>query len=48
MQRFVDHIFAYYESFLPIGSDEIPHRVQMWLNNHQYGLKEGEQFPIFL
>ena len=44
MQTFVDHIFAYYDSFLPIGSDEIPQRVQMWLNNHQCGHKEGEKF----
>ena len=34
MQRFVDHIFAYFDSLLPIGSDELNKRPQMWLNNH--------------
>ena len=37
MQRFFDHIFAYYDFPLPIGSDEIITRLQMWLNNPQRG-----------
>ena len=48
MQRFVDDIFAYYDSPLPIGSDEIIKRLQMWWNNPQCGHKEGQKFPIFL
>ena len=47
MQRFFDHIFAYYDSLLPIGSDEITKRPQMWLNNPQCGHKEGGKFPFF-
>ena len=47
MQRFVDHIFAYYESLLPMGSDEITKRLQMGLNNPQCGHKEGQTFLIF-
>ena len=47
MQRFVDNIFAYYDSLLPIGSDKITKRLQMLLNNPQCGHKEGEKFPIF-
>ena len=30
---FLIQIFAYYDSLLPIGSDEITNRLQMWLNN---------------
>ena len=41
------HIFAYYDSPLPIGADEIIKRLQMWLNNPQCGHKEGQTFPIF-
>ena len=40
MERFVDHIFAYYDSPLPIGSYEIIKRLQMWLKNSQCGHKE--------
>ena len=47
MQRFFDHIFAYYDLPLPIGSDEIIKRLQMWLNNPQCGHKEGQKFPNF-
>ena len=47
MQRFFDHIFSYYDSPLPIGSDEIIKRLQMWLNNSKCGHKEGQKFPIF-
>ena len=47
MQRFFYDIFAYYDLFLPIGSDEITKRLQMWLNNPQCGYKEKEKFPIF-
>ena len=47
MQRFFDHIFAYYDSPLPIGSDEIIKRLQMWLNNPHCGHKEGQKFPKF-
>ena len=46
MQRFFDHIGAYYDSSLPIGSDEIIKRLQMWLNNPQFGHTEGQQFSI--
>ena len=47
MQRFVGHIFAYYDSLLPIGSDESTKRLQMGLNNPQCEPKEGEKFPNF-
>ena len=47
MQRFVDHIFAYYDLPLPIGSDEIIKRLQMWLNNPQCGHKEGQNSQFF-
>ena len=47
MQRLCDHILAYPESLLPIGSDEIIKRLQMWLNNSQSGHKEGQKFPSF-
>ena len=46
MQRIFDHIFAYYDSLLPIGSNEITKRLEMWFNNPQCGHKEGEKFPI--
>ena len=36
MQRLFDHIFAYYDLLLPIGSEEIAKRLQMWLNNPQF------------
>ena len=35
MQRFVDHICAYYDLPMPIGLDEIIKRLQMWLNYPQ-------------
>ena len=47
MQIFFDHIFAYYDSLLSKGWDEITKRLQMWLNNPQCGHKEGEKFPFF-
>ena len=48
MQRFFDHIFfAYYDSLLPIGSDEIMKGLQMLLNNLQCGHKEGENSQFF-
>ena len=47
MQRFVDHILAYYDSTLPIGLDEINKRLQIRLKNPQCGHKEGQKFPIF-
>ena len=47
MKRFFDHIFEYYDSLLPIGSDEITKILQMWLNNPHCGHKEGQKFPIF-
>ena len=58
MQRFVDHIFSSYDilyffilwhpmtCLLPIGSDEIIKRVQMWLDNPHCGHKEGQKFPF--
>ena len=47
-QDFFYHIFAYYDSPLPIsGSDEIIKRLQMSLNNPQCGHKEGQKFPFF-
>ena len=39
--------FKYYDSLLPIGSDEITKRLQMGLNNPQCGHKEGGKFPNF-
>ena len=50
MQRFFDHIFAYYDSLLPIGSDEITKRLQMRLNNPQCGhvdVKKGKNSQFF-
>ena len=47
MQSFFAHIFAYHDSLLPIGSDEITKRLQVWLNNPQCGHKEGGKFQIF-
>jgi hypothetical protein len=47
MQRFFDHIFAYYDSLLAIGLDETTKRHKMWLNNPQCGHKERQTFPIF-
>ena len=47
MQRLFDHIFAYYDLLLPIGSDEIHKRLEMWLNNPQCGPTEGDKFPFF-
>ena len=47
MQNIFVHIFANYDSLLPIGSDEITKRLQMWLNNPQCRQKEGQEFPIF-
>ena len=46
MQRFFDHIFAYYNSLLP--SDEITERLKMWMNNPQCGHKEGGEIPTFM
>ena len=48
MNRFFDHIFACYDSLPPIDSDEIIKRLHIWLNNPQYGHKEGQTFPFFL
>ena len=47
MQKLVYHIFAYHDSLLPIGSDEITKTIQMWLNNPQCGHKKGGKFPFF-
>ena len=47
MQRFVNHIFSYYDLPLPRGSDEIIKRLQMCLYNPQCGHKDGQKFPIF-
>ena len=47
MKIFFNHIFAYYDSLLPIDSDEIIKRLQIWLNNPQCGHKEGQKSPFF-
>jgi hypothetical protein len=47
MQWFFYHIFALYDSLLPIDSDEITKRLQMGLNSPQCGHKEGRKFPNF-
>ena len=47
MQRFFKHIFAYYDTPLPIGSYEIIKRLQLWLKNAQCGHKEGPKIPNF-
>ena len=47
MQKFVDHIFAYYDSPLLIGSDEIIKRLQLWLNNPQCGHKKSQTNQFF-
>ena len=39
--------FAYYYSPLPIGSYEIIKRLQIGLNNQQFGHKEGQNFQFF-
>ena len=39
--------FAYYDSFLPIDSDEIIKRLSIWLNNPQCVHKEGLNFTFF-
>ena len=48
MQRFVDHIFAYYDSLPPIGSAGITKSLKVWLNNPKCGQKEGGKFPFFV
>ena len=48
MQRCFDHIFAYYDLLLPIGSDEIIEKLQIWLNNPQCGHQKGPKFSNFL
>ena len=49
MQRFFIIFFAYYDSPLTIGLDEIIKRLQMFFfNNPQCGHKEAQNFPIFL
>ena len=48
MQTFFDHIFAYHDSPLPIGSDKIIKRLKMWLNNSQCGHKEVQKFTILM
>ena len=47
MQIFFDDIFALYDSLLPICSDEIIKRLQIGLNNPQYGISEGPKLPFF-
>ena len=47
MQKFVDHIFAYYDWPLPIGLDEMIKRLSMWLTNPQCRPKEGQKFHFF-
>ena len=42
-----DNIFAYYDSLLPLGSDEIIKRIEMLLNNPHCGHKEGQKLPFF-
>ena len=43
----MDIFLAFYDLPIPIGSDEIFKRLQIWLNNSQCGHKEGQEFPIF-
>ena len=45
-KHFLIIFFAYYDSPLPIGSDELIERLQMWLNNPQCGHKEGHKLTI--
>ena len=47
MQRFSDHIFAYYDLLIPIDSGEIIKRLQIWLNNPHCGHKEGHGSHFF-
>ena len=47
-QVFFYHIFAFYDLLLPIGSDDITKRLQMWLNNPQCGHTEGKIILHFL
>ena len=46
-KTFWSFFFAYSDLLLPIGSDEITTRLQMWLNNPRCGHKQGGKFPIF-
>ena len=47
MQRLFDHIFAYHNSLIPIGSDEIPKRLQMcWIIPNE-DIKKGGNFQFF-
>ena len=49
MQRFfLSHIFAYYDSLLPEGSDEITKSLQMWFYYPQWGRKETRKIPKLL
>ena len=47
MQKILDHIFAYFDLPLSIGSDVIIKRHQMWLSNPQCGHKEGPKLQFF-
>ena len=47
MKKNVCFIFAYYDLPLPLGSDEMIKRLKIWLNNPEFGHKEGQKFPIF-
>ena len=47
MQKSFDHIFADFDSPLPIDSDEIITRLQMWFNSPQSGHEEGQKLPFF-
>ena len=47
MERFFDHIFAYNDSLIPIGSDEIIKKLQVWWNNPQWGHKKGKNSQFF-
>ena len=48
MQRFIDHIVAYYDLHISKSSDKIIKRLQMRLNTPQCGHKEGQQFPFLV
>ena len=47
MLRFFIIFFAYYDSLLPAGSDEITKRLLMWFVIPNVGIKKGENSHFF-
>ena len=47
MQIFFNNVFAFYDSLLPRGLDEIINRLQLLLNNPECGHRKGQKITIF-